>query len=134
MQHTGIESELDGSHLGEVVREANPANVKWYDIGLQLGLESFVLDGIKVHCGSIPADCFRDMIKEWLKGDESNWIQLQDALRSSTVREFKLAGVLQRNHYFSQSDEQTGRYNQGLPPQPTNDIFTIKCKPLNYPC
>ena len=127
MQYTGVESELDGSHLGEVVREMNPANLKWYDIGLQLGLESYILDGIKVQCGPIPSDCFREMIKEWLKCEESNWIKLQDALRSPTVREFKLAGLLQRKH-SSQSDEQAGRYNQdgreAYPPPPHTHTHT----------
>jgi adenylate kinase family enzyme len=45
--------------------------VKWYDIGLHLGIQKYALDIIKHDCQDKSGDCFREMLDYWLKNDMS---------------------------------------------------------------
>ena len=67
--------------------------LKWYDLGLELGVKEEDLDEIKSQCGGKSADCLRDMIKKWLRffPDKPTWEKLATALEAKAVNEKELA-------------------------------------------
>ena len=58
--------QLSVYDLGMVMDELNKACIKWYNIGMQLGVEIYRLDAIKEQYDN-PSDCLRETLKTWLK-------------------------------------------------------------------
>ena len=68
------------------------ARLKWFDIGLELGLIVTDLDVIEASHRNSVARYFPEMLKLWLRHDtHSTWSALVDALRSPTVGHKELA-------------------------------------------
>ena len=85
--------------LGQVLEELYDANCRWYSIGLQLQIKTACLDRIKENCSRDTSECFREMLKEWLKTSEDcEWAILVAALRTRSVREYSLAKRLERKY------------------------------------
>ena len=87
-----LERELHGVH-------------KWFDLGLELGLSSSILQRIKLEHREDTSECLRDMLWSWLTEKDNvkakggaNWETLVNALKSSKVEECKLAAQVSRNH------------------------------------
>jgi hypothetical protein len=76
--------------------------LKWYDIGLELGVKEIDLEEIKLQYGNKSAECLREMIKKWLKffPDRPTWGKLATALEAPAVDEpeLALAGKTARPH------------------------------------
>lgn len=70
---------------------------RWYDIGLQLGLDPAKLECIK-QSGQSNGECLVAMIQLWLKGAEPapTWGQLCRVLEGSVVGEQQLAATIRR--------------------------------------
>ena len=67
----------------------HPVRVKWYQIGLQLGLHSGDLDAIR-DSGS-DAYPYQEMLKQWLAKNQSPTLKaLSTALRTNAVGERRL--------------------------------------------
>ena len=80
--------------LQEVLSELVDVIVKWYYIGLQLGLKDKDLSPIRSEY-SDHLDCTCEMIKRWLKySPYPNWKDLADALTSVLVMERNKANQL----------------------------------------
>ena len=60
------------------------AKCKWYNLGLELGLDKSTLDAIKVNCQEVE-DCFREVLSKWLNLVTPSWNALVKALRAPTV-------------------------------------------------
>ena len=80
------------NHLGplvlKTVRSALwEARCKWYDIGVELDVESSTLDVISTECQGKVEDCFRTVLTKWLNRVEpkSSWSALVEALESPAV-------------------------------------------------
>ena len=87
-----LKSELDKTlneeHLIAVMKLAWEARSKWYEIGLESGLSSGMLDSIRSTNRYIVDECYRDMIKEWLRSssaDRRSLRAISEALRSNVV-------------------------------------------------
>ena len=85
--------------LKELVMEVTPiAASKWYDIGVQLNLDYWVLDSIQADFLR-SRDCCIEVFKSWLSRDtEASWSSLITALNSKTVNEPQLAASLEAVH------------------------------------
>ena len=61
---------------------------QWYNVGLELGISPDTLDAIKSDNRDICADCYRTMLKQWLKGKNPRPTlgALAEALGSSSVK------------------------------------------------
>lgn len=83
--------------LAEVQRLLNNVEYKWYDIGLQLGLDPAKLECIK-RSGKSNAECLLSMIQMWLKGvePEPTWSCLCSVLEGNVVGEQDLATAIRR--------------------------------------
>ena len=60
--------------------------MKWYNIGLKLGISVGTLDSIE-SSNLNPGKCLTSMIKDWLKNGkpQPSWAQLAKALKSCMV-------------------------------------------------
>lgn len=67
--------------------------LKWYNIGLELGIDSGTLDEIQFKNHKDPGACLREMIKVWLKQIDTptTWERIAEALRSPCIDEKELA-------------------------------------------
>lgn len=83
--------------LADVQRFLNDVEYKWYDIGLQLGLDPAKLECIK-QSGKSNAECLLSMIQLWLKGvePEPTWAGLCRVLEGRVVREQDLAAAIRK--------------------------------------
>ena len=83
---------LTSRDLTKVQQVAWGARSQWYNIGLNLGIDSDTLDEIKGNNREIK-DCFRAMLATWLKSvnPAPTLRALSDALRSPTVGYSQLA-------------------------------------------
>lgn len=74
--------------MSDVYERLYHARTKWYNFGLKLKITSSDLDAIGQQYFHNPANCFREVLSNWLrqKSDtERTWAKLTDALRSPTV-------------------------------------------------
>ena len=82
---------LTVDRLKEIASFLHPVQVKWYEIGQELGVEIGTLEEIKAQC-SDPVHCLHKVLMEWLKSVSSpTWKALANALRSRAVDEVALA-------------------------------------------
>ena len=58
--------KLSKDDLAELLSQLYHVCVKWYNLGLALGLHSDRLDAIKLQYSDRPDDCLREMLKLWL--------------------------------------------------------------------
>ena len=79
--------ELSIDDIGDVLEAVWEARVKWYNIGLKLGISAGTLDSISKANNQNPDDCLTAMIKDWLKNGKPkpSWAQLAKALKSRMV-------------------------------------------------
>ena len=88
--------ELSIDDIGDVLEAVWEARVKWYNIGLKLGISAGTLDSISKANNQNPDDCLTAMIKDWLKNGKPkpSWAQLAKALKSRMVGYAQLAEEL----------------------------------------
>jgi hypothetical protein len=81
--------------LGDVLEAVWEARVKWYNIGLKLGISVGTLDSIEATSQN-PDKCLTAMIKDWLKNGKPkpSLPQLAKALKSRMVGYAQLAEEL----------------------------------------
>ena len=73
-------------------------HVRWYNLGLQLGVRPETLDRIRARFND-PRDQLREMLKIWLTtSDNPSWKTLTDALKSPVMGESQLAGGLETKY------------------------------------
>ena len=111
--------QLGVDDLPVVVEKLNDTRVKWYEIGLQLGVSVGTLNAIKKDYNST-SDCLRETLMTWLKTSPSppTWNDIVDVLRRSTVGEVRLAEDLEQKYYSTQ-DASTAATHQHAPPLPS---------------
>ena len=95
--------QLGVDDLPVVVEKLNDTRVKWYEIGLQLGVSVGTLNAIKKDYNST-SDCLRETLTIWLKTSPSppTWNNIVDVLRRSTVGEVRLAEDLEQKYCSTQ--------------------------------
>ena len=81
------------SDLVTVKRFLYDVRRKWYNIGLELGVEHNKLDEIQDKHGTDYDACLREMLKIWLKfyPNKPTWGHLADALKEQAIDEKELA-------------------------------------------
>lgn len=84
---------LTSHDLATVKRFLYNVRRKWYNIGLELGVEHNKLDEIQDTHRTDYDTCVREMLKIWLKfyPEKPTWGQLADALKQRAIDERELA-------------------------------------------
>ena len=97
-------TKLNVTDLSAVLEDVHDAHGNWYGIGLRLGLEQTVLQGIKKEYSNTK-EMLCEMLGEWLKQvtPVPTWVALIEALRSKTVNEPSLAKQLEKCHILPHS-------------------------------
>ena len=82
-----------------VVEELSTVCVKWQNFGKQLGMDN-CLEKICTNY-SDPADCLRELIKEWLQQEShlKTWSHIVVALKNPDVGETELGDYLRKKHF-----------------------------------
>ena len=136
---------LTTDDLQLVLNAAWDARCKWYNIGIQLGINSSDLDAIRMRCHNDPDNCFRELIKNWLRGNNPRptWSAIATALRARSVGHERIAVETESQQYTNilsylseetgtehkmkdndeELSEETGTDND----EQTNDIFHCPC-------
>ena len=101
--------------LSTVRKEIHDAQNKWYDIGIELKVDTSTLKAIEFMYSNAK-DCLREVISEWLKAvsPKPTWRSLVDALRLPVVDEPKLAAVLEGKYCLDITEGQ-GNYTLFYP-------------------
>lgn len=73
---------------------------KWYSIGVELRIETNVLDAIKLEFSGVPEECLYQMLRHWLKQLPSPTMRkMIQALSSEPIGENHLSLSLRRRVY-----------------------------------
>ena len=82
---TANSNDLSDADLAVVMEMSFGASIKWYNIGLALGLHCTILD--RIEADSVTADtCLRKMLVEWLhSGKNRTWRVLAEAMGKTSV-------------------------------------------------
>ena len=90
---------LSVEDLAAVQRKLYTVHTEWYNLGLELGQRVSTLDSIDAKCNGDPSRCFRQVLKEWLKGVNpppiATWQAMVKALKSPTVAQYQVAEQIQ---------------------------------------
>ena len=83
------------SGLKDLVADLNPVVSRWYDLGVQLGIDDGELTNISGEGGRAQS-CFREMLTEWMRNQTPTCRAIINALRSPAVQHCALASELER--------------------------------------
>lgn len=88
--------ELTIDDLGDVLEAVWEARVKWFNIGLKLGISAGTLSAIKKNNNQDPDDCLTAMLEYWLNNGKPkpSWAAVAKALKSPMVGYAQLAEKL----------------------------------------
>jgi len=75
---------------------------KWRDVGLQLGLNQYELDGIAIENPGDTNHCYSEVFTRWKNKNSAKhpytWSTVVDALQTEAVQEERLAGIIKARH------------------------------------
>ena len=76
------------------------ARAKWYNIGVELDVETYTLDAISTDCQRKVEDCFTKLLIKWLDRvkPQPSWSALVEALESPTVDHLSLADKIRSKY------------------------------------
>ena len=97
------DQQLSVNDLHVIMEELADVRAKWYNIGIQLGVNVGTLKAIEKQY-SDPSDCLRETLMTWLKAypPPHTWSKVLEALRTKIVGEAKLAVDLEQKYYTTQ--------------------------------
>ena len=77
------------------------ARIKWRNILLILDVPSDTIDSIGTKWRDNPDECYREGLKEWLKGGKRSWEDVIKALSSPIVGHSDIARTIEKDHLQS---------------------------------
>ena len=84
--------------LNDVYTETFDARNEWQNILLALKVDSPTIESISVKCQNNSDKCYREGLDRWLKSGKRNWEDVINALRSPTVKHFKISMNIEKLH------------------------------------
>ncbi len=98
--------------LGELYIATFDARIKWRNFLLVLEISTNTIDSIGTKWRNNPDDCYREGLKEWLKGGERSWEDVVKALSSPIVGHTDIARTIEKDHL--QSSNPTDVKSEGM--------------------
>ncbi len=90
--------QLKIDDLQEVFSALKSAAIKWFNLGLALGIKYDNLESIKSDNNGV-TDCLREMLAHWLRSSPSRtWTDICNGLRNGTVELIALADKIEEEH------------------------------------
>ena len=87
--------------LGKLYIATFDARIKWRNFLLVLEISSDTIDSIGTKWRDDPDDCYREGLKEWLKGEKRRWEDVVKALSSPIVGHSDIANTIEKDHLQS---------------------------------
>ncbi|XP_064407306.1 uncharacterized protein LOC135352081 isoform X8 [Halichondria panicea] len=87
--------------LGKLYIATFDARIKWRNFLLVLEIPSDTIDSIGKDWSNNPDECYREGLKEWLKGGERSWDDVVKALSSPIVGHSDIARTIENDHLQS---------------------------------
>ncbi len=87
--------------LGKLYIATFDARIKWRNFLLVLEISSDTIDSIGKEWCNNPDDCYREGLKEWLKGGERSWEDVVKALSCPIVGYSYIARTIERDRLQS---------------------------------
>ncbi|XP_064407556.1 probable serine/threonine-protein kinase roco6 isoform X5 [Halichondria panicea] len=87
--------------LGDLYIATFDARIKWRNFLLVLKIPSDTIDSIGTKWRDDPDDCYREGLKEWLKGGERSWEDVFKALSSPIVGHSDIARTIEKDRLQS---------------------------------
>ena len=87
--------------LGKLYVATFDARIKWRNFLLVLEISSDTIDSIGTKWRDDPDECYREGLKEWLKGGERSWEDVVKALSSPIVGHVHIANTIEKYHLQS---------------------------------
>ncbi|XP_064398568.1 uncharacterized protein LOC135345141 [Halichondria panicea] len=87
--------------LGDLYIATFDARIRWRNFLLVLKISSDTIDSIGTKWRDNPDDCYREGLKEWLKGGERSWEDVIKALSSPIVGHVHIARTIEKDHLQS---------------------------------
>ncbi len=84
--------------LGDLYIATFDARIEWRNFLLVLKIPSDKIDSIGKEWRDDPKECYREGLKEWLKGGERSWEDVVKALSSPIVGEVHIARTIEKDH------------------------------------
>ncbi len=95
--------------LGDLYIATFDARIKWRNFLLVLKIPSDKIDSIGKEWNNNPDDCYREGLKEWLKGGERNWEDVVKALSCPIVGHSDIARTIEKDHLQSTDVKSEGK-------------------------
>ena len=94
-------SYLSDKDLSKVNNAVLDTQAKWYNIGLELGIEPGELDGVKSDNPGSVAGCLTESLKRFLRqvNPKPSWKRLADAMASKSVGRGDIAKQLREKYH-----------------------------------
>ena len=108
--------QLTVDNLCVLTKELNNVRAKWYNIGVQLGVNVGTLKAIEKQYLNDPTDCLRETLTTLLISSTPTWTNIVDAL--SVVGEVRLAADLQHKYCSTQDMGATHQHTPLVPATP----------------
>ena len=107
----------DIDNLRDVLKMLAEVSMRWWELGLALGLKKSTLDEIYANYHHDVSSCKREMLSSWLKWMDDckatcNWKSLAEALRDPTVNHAPIAGAIEKKYLV----RMTRRFNNAYHP------------------
>ncbi|XP_064399690.1 uncharacterized protein LOC135346099 isoform X3 [Halichondria panicea] len=100
--------------LGKLYVATFDARIKWRNFLLVLEISSDTIDSIGTKWRDDPDECYREGLKEWLKGGERSWEDVVKALSSPIVGHVHIANTIEKYHLQSTVDQNHQKINDNL--------------------
>ena len=125
---------LSVDDFATVQRKLYAVNTEWYNLGLELGQQVSTLDSIEDKYGGDPSKCFRQVLKEWLKGVDPppTWQGMANALKSRTVRQYQVAEQIRTELLPMQPLLPQPKSPQSLSPQCLSPLTSAEPHPKSF--
>ena len=101
---------LTSADLIKVMNSICEAKIKWYNLGLELGIHHGELDVIKENEYNRVDQCFKGMLILWLKTLTPSWEDLVKALKGPMVGHLQLANSIAAEHSIQGFGKCTKKY------------------------
>ena len=110
MNNSSPTETLSSGDLATLVNELHEVRADWYDLGVQLRMETHDLDVFRLENQNDTKKCLRQMLSVWLLQEfpsPPSWERVVDALSSPVIDRPTVAGRIRRTYCSQSSDAAT---------------------------
>ena len=119
-------------NIKNLINELNIIVHKWFEFGIQLGIEFHILKSFEMEHSKDPKRCLSEVLQYWLDGkacekSQVNWETVIEALESPSINEGAIASRLRET---IELPYETSEYGSGSASRTTSDVnYDVQLRP-----